>query len=542
MSEDDNAARFERAFSPDLRNVASSSVRHNPIIDALKPFISKTKQWTFFDFDFRSGTIDELRLRLIPGAHLYHVLSIYASINCDLSTRLQNATKKSTPDRVYKCFCDKLRFKVQCTNPDSEKAERLYRVTQIDNASHNCRCRSVPIKTNRMQNSTISSVVIANHPAIRGIVRKNVLLDKPCLAQKIRDAPILRGRQLPQSGTFDNIARDLQIVYHFMMRQYYHLLPKYLLHFYELNPGSTVALQSDDCNQFYRLFVGFPMAKYHGILTLPILVVDCFHYQCPQYDGTAIVMVTKTGFGSSVFLAFGIIPSEDTNSVGWFLQMCSRHGIDYAKSPLFTDQGPLLSAARILTQQYEYTFIIMLCLQHLLRNVRHKFLDYVKGAGSNFVELSLRHANQVTSMEDFFDILTAIVDHIALCFPEEIDNVVKMGLYIAQYHPSHWTTFANLPDFIDAKFEAKREQVIASWYAAREAAAAYQPISHNSLSSTRKLIKRSNRLGEQLARQSGFKKIVDNIKGAPLFYVSTTNAAESEASAMYRCGGRCYIP
>ena len=388
----------------------------------------------------------------------------------------------------------------------------------------------------------MNTYVIANHPTVRDLVKNNVLLTRAALVDMIKKLPVFQSVPLPSDISLTNMARDLKLVYHFKMVEYYHLLPKYLHDFSSLNPGATVALQSDQHHQFYRVFVGFPIAKFHGIVTLPILVVDCFHYQCPQYDGTAIVMATKNGFGHSIFLAFGIIPSEDTNSVAWFLQMCAKHGIDYAKSPLFTDQGPLLSAARILTDRYDYTFIIMLCLQHLLRNVRHKFPEYTKGLFGTTVETSLRQANQVTSMEAFFDVLTGIVEYCANVYHHDIDNVVKLGLCIAQYHPSHWTTFANLPDFDDAKHREMREQVVGTWYAAREAHRRFEPATHTTLKSQWRVIKKSNRIGEQLARHAEFKKIVQNVKPAPLFYVSTTNIAESGASAMYRCGGRCHIP
>ena len=57
---------------------------------------------------------------------------------------------------------------------------------------------------------------------------------------------------------------------------------------------ASVVLQGD---KFYPLFVGFPVAKHHRRLMLPILLVDCLHYQSPQYNGVAIVFVSKTGFG-----------------------------------------------------------------------------------------------------------------------------------------------------------------------------------------------------------------------------------------------------
>ena len=545
MSEDeDNNTAVDVA--PFARRTAGLSFQ-NDYLAELQAYIERTKQWTFFDFGFRTGDIAELQRRVIPEPHLHKVISIYASLNLAIQINVKNETSKKktslSKNRLYRCSCGKHYFNTRCLNPaEDEQSNLQYRVFNVQDLAtdRGCQCSLKP--TAKMKTAKLRSYVIANHPSVRDLVRKNVLLTRAALVDMIKMLPVFQGVPLPSDICLTNMARDLKLVYHFKMVEYYHLLPEYLLKFSSHNPGATVALQSDQNDQFYRLFVGFPIAKFHGIVTLPILVVDCFHYQCPQYDGTAIVMATKNGFGHSIFLAHGIIPTEDTNSVAWFLQMCGKHGIDYAKSPLFTDQGPLLSAARILTDRYDYTFIIMLCLQHLLRNVRHRFPEYMKGPDGTTLETSLRQANQVTSIEDFFDVLTGIVEYCAKVFPHDIDNVVKLGLYIAQYHPSHWTTFANLPDFDDAEYRDMREQVVATWFAAREADKMFNPGTHTTLKSQWSVIKNSNRIGEYLARQTGFKKIVQNVKPAPLFYVSTTNVAESGASAMYRCGGRCYIP
>ena len=545
MSEDE--ANNNTAVDDDVaaRRTAGFSFQND--LAKLQAYIARAQQWTFFDFGFRIGNIEELQRRVIPEPHLYHVISIYASLNFHLQINVCNETgKKKTPaskDRLYRCQCGKYYFYTRCLNPDQDKKPDLqYSVIRVRNEPTvlSCLCSFQPTK--KMKTAKMNTYVIANHPTVRDLVKNNVLLTRAALVDMIKKLPVFQSAPLPSDISLTNMARDLKLVYHFKMVEYYHLLPKYLHDFSSLNPGATVALQSDQHHQFYRVFVGFPIAKFHGIVTLPILVVDCFHYQCPQYDGTAIVMATKNGFGHSIFLAFGIIPSEDTNSVAWFLQMCAKHGIDYAKSPLFTDQGPLLSAARILADRYDYTFIIMLCLQHLLRNVRHKFPEYTKGLFGTTVETSLRQANQVTSMEAFFDVLTGIVEYCANVYHHDIDNVVKLGLCIAQYHPSHWTTFANLPDFDDAKYREMREQVVGTWYAAREAYRRFEPATHTTLKSQWRVIKKSNRIGEQLARHAEFKKIVQNVKPAPLFYVSTTNIAESGASAMHRCGGRCHIP
>merc|ERR1712115_477414 len=126
---------------------------------------------------------------------------------------------------------------------------------------------------------------------------------------------------------------------------FYHKMSAYLNLFLEQNPGASAALQPhfflnspSSEPMFGRLFVGFPIAAHQNILTLPVLQINCFHYQCYSHDGVAVVLCSKTGFGKIVLLAFGMIPVEDTNNLAWFLQLCARHGIDFATSPLFTDR------------------------------------------------------------------------------------------------------------------------------------------------------------------------------------------------------------
>ena len=152
----------------------------------------------------------------------------------------------------------------------------------------------------------------------------------------------------------------------------YHKLPQFLRMFLHENPSASAVLQPHSHRStetpelmFGRLFIGFPIAVHQHILTLPVLQIDSFHYQCYSYDGVAIILCSKTGFGSIILLAFAIIPVEDTNNIAWFLQLCVRHGIDFSSCPLFTDRGPLLSAVSRLSA-VGFNANIMMCLQHFM--------------------------------------------------------------------------------------------------------------------------------------------------------------------------------
>jgi len=78
----------------------------------------------------------------------------------------------------------------------------------------------------------------------------------------------------------------------------------------------SIALQAaDGSNEFLRYFHAFPMAKFHGLLTLAISVFDCCHFKCNSYNGVIILLVSKTGFGRTILLGLTILPVENTTSI-----------------------------------------------------------------------------------------------------------------------------------------------------------------------------------------------------------------------------------
>ena len=103
------------------------------------------------------------------------------------------------------------------------------------------------------------------------------------------------------------------------------------------------------------------------------MFIDCSHYQCRFYDGISIFLTSRSGCGSTLLLALGIIPFENMDHISWFLQLCALHGINF-DCALFTDQGPLLSVAQKLSKTSRpLKLSLMFCLQHLIRNVCHRF-------------------------------------------------------------------------------------------------------------------------------------------------------------------------
>ena len=244
------------------------------------------------------------------------------------------------------------------------------------------------------------------------------------------------------------ISQHLVIYNEFYLKREYHHLPQYLSELGERNPDTSITLQSDTLGRFYRAFIGMPMglSKHLQNLSIPVMFIDCCHYQCLQYDGIAITLSSKSGCGLSLVLAFGIIPVENIDHISWFLQLCALHGINF-DCALFTDQGPLLSATKHLSETTTLKFTLMFCLQHLIRNVRHKFKAFTSDAPSNkHLQIGMDKIADSQNMELFFHSIVQMVDNF---FKSGIDisTVVDVAFYVLRIHPRHWTVFGNSPWF-----------------------------------------------------------------------------------------------
>jgi hypothetical protein len=313
------------------------------------------------------------------------------------------------------------------------------------------------------------------------------------------------------------------------MRLHYARLPQYLNEFSIKNCFSSVALQSDQYDQFYRLFVGFPIAHAHGKLTLPILMIDCFHYQCPSYDGVAIALTSKTGFGLTVVYAFGIIPTEDTNNISWFLQLCALHGIDF-DCALFTDQGPLLLAANAITQNFENVkFNLMLCLQHMIRNIIHRYPAFKQQGLKSVLSSTIDKASSARNMDIFFFHIDTMVAQFVDSSHVSIETVSDMTFYILRIDPCHWTVFANTPSFDKKTYDTLRRKLLSRVRSAYLLSKDFCP-DHNSFEKMFDLIKNCNKDGVLAAESAQIKHIHHNNRPCARFYHQRTNIAESLAN------------
>ena len=170
------------------------------------------------------------------------------------------------------------------------------------------------------------------------------------------------------------------------------------------------ALQADSEHRFCRWFVGFPIAKYHGVLTQPVYIVDCFHSKCKMYSGRTFIFASRTGYGRTVIEAFAYIPNESAGHICWLVQMCWRHGMKL-EDAIFTDQGPFLAAMNALNREFLVSFYTMLCLQHIFRNIHDGFGVLFKSNKDE--EQIFRHTMDTASFcEDQLSFFQTIFDYL----------------------------------------------------------------------------------------------------------------------------------
>ena len=132
----------------------------------------------------------------------------------------------------------------------------------------------------------------------------------------------------------------------------YARLPAFLEEMAKRNKFLSIALQAaDGTNECFRYFHAFPMAKFLGILTMAISIIDCCHIKCNSYDGVILLLVSKTGFDRTILLGVAILLVEDTASIAWFIQNCWHH-VMTLEFPIFTDQGPTLVTARAIYENF----------------------------------------------------------------------------------------------------------------------------------------------------------------------------------------------
>ena len=126
--------------------------------------------------------------------------------------------------------------------------------------------------------------------------------------------------------------------------------------------------------------------------------------------------------------------------ISWFIQLCALHGINF-DCTMFTDRGHLLSAAKWLSSMTNLEFNLMCCIQHLKRNVFHKFPVFKEPHLSKKVKLLLETATKaetsftfIRSFHEFSSQVTPLAGSTA---------AMSVAQCLLSIDPMHWSTMAN---------------------------------------------------------------------------------------------------
>ena len=447
----------------------------------------------FYDLGQNALTFEELRARTIPARDVFNVACNYANALFGVAQLRHGRSTKNATVRYYKCACCSLRIRFDRKTLGVRGED--YFVLHAGSFPHHLLDRSnggsSPHREicNQPKSKLITKpFIVLNHPHFLVSFQEYLPLNS-IVAVHLKDKYIVRNIKLmfekgnkspnkaPLSPTsWNNIIDNMIDILHKQLAREYKLLPKKLVDLITANPDISVNLNTDEDGRLLRLFVGFPMARHVGTLTLPIYIADCFFYKIPSFNGVIFNICSKTPYGDIILLCFAILPKEKTRHLGWTIQCCVRHGMTFIY-PLFTDQGPLIATATVLQdeqQTIEYgdedesertmkIFLnLMICVMHFVRGAFHHSDASMKEYHPT-IQLRIQNASRAHTQHEFFEeILTMLIDILNNDVEEgtKIAYAIDVALYIFKVDPSHWSTFARISTFDRPAFETKLEAVV----------------------------------------------------------------------------------
>jgi hypothetical protein len=343
---------------------------------------SKNKPNLFDKIDMWHGdrTWAALASRVFHTSDLFSIVQFHAYINSNVQRMVQDVNSTGATTRCYKCKVGSCGWSIlfrresatRGLNKNHIPKWKMDDTSTTNNHFTQCDCQS---PTTGIPGSTLVNMSQFHNFVRRTFVPSQTISHNTAITLLISEGIQVRFDNAQYSKC--TVAVTKYILQVLVPREFAEL-PSFLHLLADKNKNLTVALQSEvNTNSFLRLFVGFPIALEVGELTMDVMVTDCFHQKSKNYDGVVMHIVSRTGFGRTILCAIAIIPIEDTNHISWVIQMCWRHGMDL-KCGLFTDQGPLLSAARTLFDKFQIELKLQLCLQHIIRCIRAMYPSLFK--------------------------------------------------------------------------------------------------------------------------------------------------------------------
>ena len=512
----------------------------------------------------------------LPHRHLKSIIHSYAYEHYQTPKIMYSNSGSNVGTRRYECaICKKWSITLECLNlKDFEtvgtggsqgingkngNANKIWKVVQKqvhvqsstsknnwDISSHLVECTCKEDTT-----PTVTRAIIANSPYFKNLIT-NVTsgpLEKKTLST------IKEAMRLSHPG-ISNVSEQylyqckkavLNSFNHIDRPDRYARLPAFLLEMAKRNKSLSIALQAaGGTNEFFRYFHAFPIAKFLGILTMAISVIDCCHFKCNSYDGVILLLVSKTGFGRTILLGVAILPVEDTGGIVWFIQNCWRHGMTL-DVPIFTDQGPMLAAARALYDKFKVRFLLVLCIQHIIRRIRANFSSlYGKGKVAKKVDYvirsSLNGAHYAPNRYHFFETIQTLVLSLMSIRPDVKPVCIDVGLYLLSLRPGLWTVYGNTPDFDNANFELQHKQTVANMFAAKMFLQKAPKLENSTLPDLFGLFTSCIGYGVEACATYKFKNVDFNESSCALMGCSKTNIVESFNFVTKSTGARYQDP
>ena len=117
------------------------------------------------------------------------------------------------------------------------------------------------------------------------------------------------------------------------------MLVKYLQVYHDKTPYSSVVVQADQNNRFYRVFVSIPSSAFvFKTLCIPFYFANGTFHKTANYDGVLIQLCGKHGFGGSLRLCAAWVPTESAAHFAFFVLTMKNCEFDIDNIPFMSDR------------------------------------------------------------------------------------------------------------------------------------------------------------------------------------------------------------
>jgi hypothetical protein len=461
-------------------------------------------------------------------------------------------------ERIFECKCGSYRLKTIPVHGHVHKDDREFSIDPTYSTRIITSTKEVTMPYHMMKklctcdtgSIPLRAAILASMPIFQSWMQKSLHpLSKHYTFANIKERLEEVGHKIDfKHPTFTDVKYSVINYLCRIISEEYKYLPGLVKALYDFNQKTvSVALQADSEDRFCRWFIGFPIAKYHGVLTQPPYIVDCFHSKCKMYGGRTFLFASRTGFGRTVIEAMAYIPDESAGHICWIIQMCWRHGMKL-EDAIFTDQGPFLAAMNALNMEFMVSFFTMLCLQHIFRNIHDGFR--VLFADEKEKKLFRSMMNDASFCDDLLSFFQTIFDYlhskISKCPAKHRHLYITLILYVLRLHPGLWTVFANAPKFDHEYYKQYiRNYILPSLFSALFINLNFRTNDHWELKDAGDFLLEC-RASAQENTDDFIKKYEHFIRRADgpcsRFHIARTNTAESQGASLLFCGFRYEPP